>query len=251
MSTQTISQPLQGIDIPESSVVQSLCHDSSGFALFSEGELGRAHVFAHRMLDQGRIAQGRRLLGRWLDGRTGAGHHWVHVQWHMALFELEHGEWEAARVRFQRYVLPAAIATEDALTDAPALLWRLQLAAHGAASLPWTPVAATARRRMWRPCKPYVQLHNLLALAGAGDVAALGWWLRRGPHGASRVEVLLQRMGLALQAFTTGAYDRAAHLFAEAVPQVTEIGGSRAQNRLFEQLHQAAIDYALTGARAA
>ncbi len=136
------------------------------------------------MLDEGRHELGHRLLGTWLGGRDGRGSDWTHIQWHMAIFEIAVGKWEAALARFETHILPAATHTYDALTDAPAMLWRLQLAAPRPVRLAWEPVHATALHRLARPSSPYVELHCLLALAGAGDVDGLDRWLhgRRQPR---------------------------------------------------------------------
>ena len=214
--------------------------DVSGFALFSAGEAGSAHVMAHRMLDHDRYDLGHQRLGSWLNGRSGAGSNWVHLQWHMAVFELALGYWEAAFARFQEHILPVVATTEDALTDAPALLWRLSLAARVPVELPWEPVRMTALARMRRPSTPYIEVHNLLALAGAGDLTSLDRWLQRQPPAArSRSEVLVGRMAVALRAYTAGDYGQATTVLANVVPYIAEVGGSRAQNQLFKQLEQA------------
>ena len=74
-------------------------HDVSRFGVFSHGDAGQAHVAAHRMLDEGRHELGHRLLGAWLEGRSGSGSDWTHLQWHMAVFELAVGQWDAAFAR--------------------------------------------------------------------------------------------------------------------------------------------------------
>ncbi len=102
-------------------------HDVSGFGVFAYGDAGEAHVMAHRMLDDGRHELGHRLLGAWLEGHTGSGSDWTHLQWHMAVFEIGVGRCKAALARFEKQILPVAALTDDALTDAPAILWRLQL----------------------------------------------------------------------------------------------------------------------------
>ncbi|UCE90220.1 MAG: hypothetical protein JSW10_05230 [Pseudomonadota bacterium] len=217
------------------------CQDASGYEVFSHGEAGDAHVFAHRMMDQGRFATGRRVLGLMLDSSDGTRSERVHLQWHMAVFELETGGWHAAFARFRRHVLPVAAGTEDALTDAPALLWRLALAAPGAFELPWSTVRARALVRMQRPCGPFVELHNLLALAGAGDLESLDRWLQRQPTAPrSGGQELLKHAGVALRAYVAGEFGYAAATLATLSPRVTEIGGSRAQNQLFESIAQSA-----------
>ena len=83
--------------------------DISGYQIFSGSELGKAHVVAHRMLDVDLPDRGRRLLGDWLEGRDGEGSDWVHIQWHMLVFEIAVGDWDGAHRRYLRHVLPAAL----------------------------------------------------------------------------------------------------------------------------------------------
>ena len=148
--------------------------DRSGYAVFAGGSIGAAHMMAHEMLDQGRESEGLELLGEWLEEHDDSGREWTHIQWHMAIFELVLGQWDAAFARFQEHILPGAATTEDALTDAPAMLWRLRLSAGPPVALPWEPVGRTAARVLPRASDPYVALHCLLALAGAGDAHTIG-----------------------------------------------------------------------------
>jgi hypothetical protein len=227
--------------IPSTTEHGERCRDVSGFVLFSTGAGGSAHVMAHRMLDQQRYEVGHELLGACLERRTGIGGDWVHLQWHMAVFELALNHWDAAFTRFREQILPTAGTTEMALTDAPALLWRLSLAASGPAELPWQPLRLTALARMRRPNSPYVELHNLLALAGAGDLVNLDQWLQRQESRArSRSEALVSRMAVALRAYAAGDFELAATVLTNVVPYIAEVGGSRAQNQLFTQLMRAA-----------
>jgi len=147
--------------------------DASGAPLFCEGASGWAHVEAHRLLDAGQPDEGHRVLGAWLASHEGDGSDWIHLQWHMAVFEIATGLWSSAFRRFARHILPS-VSTGDAHTDAPSLLWRLSLATPAGAEIPWEPVR-----------------------------------------------------------------DAAVTLTARA-PQVSRLGGSRAQNELFEQISQEA-----------
>jgi len=160
----------------------------------------------------------------------------------MAVFELELGDWHAAFTRFVERILPVASATEDALTDAPSLLWRLALSAPKRIELPWKRVRATALAALRRPASPYVQLHNLLALAGAGDVEGLDRWIAEREHAAGgRAEGLLARWAEALRAFVTGDHRRSASLMGSLLPSLRKIGGSRGQNQLFERIREASV----------
>jgi hypothetical protein len=190
------------------------------------------------MLDEGRIERGHRLLGAWLDDRSGSGSDWIHLQWHMAVFELARGDWDSAFARFRKHILPAT-ATEDALTDAPALLWRLSLAASQEVDLPWEPLRARALLRMRRLSDPFVEVHNLLALAGAGDIESIARWLRRRALAAGgRKERLVTRVAMALKAYAARDYHEAARVLAGVMPYLSEIGGSRAQRQLFEAIER-------------
>jgi hypothetical protein len=118
--------------------------DISGYEIFSEGTMGKAHALAHRMLDADQLRLGHRLIGEWLADRNGSGSDWVHLHFHMAIFELALGEWDNAYARFMKEVLPTASSSADALTDAPALLWRIAITAPEPVVLPWQPLRRTA-----------------------------------------------------------------------------------------------------------
>ena len=210
--------------------------DVSGFGVFSEGDAGEAHVMAHRMLDEGRHELGHRQLGAWLARHTGAGSDWTHLQWHMAVFEIAVGRWEAALARFEREIMPVATSSDDALTDAPAMLWRLWLTAPREVALPWEPLRATAVRNLGRHQSPYVELHCVLALAGARDIETLDEWLRRHRHHTDERTRLLADLVAGLRAFSAADYALAASALDTIHHRISELGGSHAQNLLFNEI---------------
>lgn len=211
--------------------------DMSGNVIFSAGDAGAAHVMAHRLFDQNRWELGRRWLGRWLEHKSGWGSDWIHLEFHMSLFEIATGRWDAAYARFLEEIAPAAETTELALTDAPALAWKLALEADAPVDLPWESLRSTALRRMKRPADAFVTLHNLLALAGARDVESLRQWLRaRPPIAASGAQRVVAQMARALIASINGNYGRAADRLGEALPRLSSLGASHAQNQLFVAL---------------
>jgi hypothetical protein len=222
--------------------------DASGYVIFSNGDLGTAHVLAHRMVDTGQYELGRQLLGGWLDGHTGSGSQWVHLQFHMAIFELATGHWQAAHRRYLEHVLPTAESSEDALTDAPALLWRLALSASEGTKLEWEPLRQTALLRMRRPSDPFTELHNLLALAGAGDLESLDTYSKSCTGDSIRMH-LVCKLATALSAYIKGHYRHAADRLWRLLPQIPEIGGSRAQIQLFEQMSAASWRKAAAGSQ--
>lgn len=217
--------------------------DARGAAIFDHGDVGAAHVRAHRRLDGGDHARGHRELGAWLAGtardpaRHSAGD-WVHLQWHMLVFELAVGRWGEAHRRFLKEILPIAVSTSAALTDAPAALWRLHLSASQPVALPWAPIAEVAARRP-QACA-YVELHNVLALAGTGDVGALDRWIAR----AGSPDPLVARWAHGLRSLARGDHETAAAELSEVVAGVDDLGGSRAQNQLFAAIRDHAIHLA-------
>jgi hypothetical protein len=214
--------------------------DASAAPLFCDGALGFAHVMAHRLLDAGQPEGGRRILGRWLEGREGAGSDCAHVQWHMAVFEIATGRRASASERFSRHIEPA-VRAGAAYTDGPSLLWRLSLASASMVALPWEAVRDAAVDGLQRPNDSYVELHHLLALAGAGDVDTMRRWLgRRAADAASRSDQVLTRMAQGLFAFAARDYSRAAVTLAATAPKISRLGGSRAQNELFELISREA-----------
>ena len=211
--------------------------DAGGYRLFADGALGAAHVRAHAALDAGDVERGHRELGAWLASRAGEGSRWAHLHFHMALFELALGNWHDAHRRFRRKILPAAAAATDVLTDAPALLWRLALTAPHPVALPWTTLRRTALTALSRCEDCFVELHHLLALAGAGDLAGVTRWLdtrsaaERSPAGQLVIETVL-----ALRALLLGHYREAAASLEALSPRLAIVGGSRAQREVFDQI---------------
>lgn len=210
--------------------------DVSGFGIFSHGDAGEAHVMAHRMLDEGRHELGHRLLGAWLERHEGAGSDWTHLQWHMAVFEIAVGEWDDALARFEQQIVPVAVSRDDALTDAPSLLWRLWLSAPREVVLPWKSLHVRAARNLGQRECPYVDLHCLLAIAGARDVEALDDWLRIKRNLKDERTKLLSHLAVGLRAFAASDYGLAASLLEEVTTRISELGGSHAQNLLFGEI---------------
>jgi hypothetical protein len=214
--------------------------DASGAPIFCEGASGWAHVEAHRLLDAGQPEEGHRVLGSWLAAQEGAGSDWIHLQWHMAVFEIATGRWSSAFDRFTGHIL-TAVSAGDAHTDAPSLLWRLSLASPGEVEIPWEPVRDAAVEGLRGESSPYAELHHLLALAGAGDGSSITRWRgTRARDGSSLSDHVLSCMAGGLDAFAAQDYSRAAVTLSDTVPQTSRLGGSRAQNELFEQISQEA-----------
>ncbi len=217
-------------------------HDISGYKIFSRGELGRAHAAAHQALDAGDYQAGHRQLGQWLGTRSEQEYaeqssDWVHLQWHMLVFELAVQQWDAAYARFNEHILPGRAV---AATDAPAALWRLALTAPHSVDLPWNIVKAGAVSRLGTSRDPYIKLHDLLALAGAGDTQLLDkWFCSYNP--TTETDRLLVDFAKAMRCFSEGQYARATRKLERVLPDLSRLGGSRAQNELFTEIYREAL----------
>lgn len=216
--------------------------DAMGCPIFAAGEMGTAHVIAHQLFDESRFAEGRHWLDDWLASHTDSGSEWVHLQFHMVLFELVAGDWTAAYERFMRDILPVAATTDLALTDAPALAWRLALATPMPVDLGWERLRQTALQQIGRSMTPFLELHNLLALAGAGDRESIDGWLRNARSRSVRpfAMLLLEDTAVALIAWCDGDYGHAARVLNAVLPRLPRIGGSHAQNQLFVEVARVA-----------
>lgn len=211
--------------------------DVSGYEIFRQGPLGEAHALAHQLTDSAQWQRGRQMLGSWLDTRSGEGSDWVHLQFHLAIFELALDDWGSAHRRFLREILPAAEGTAQALTDAPALLWRLAMSAPAKVKLPWEPVRSTVLAHLYGTNDPFVQLHHLMALAGAKDPNSIVLWLEKLSTPATADERrILKRFAHAMLALSRDEFAAASDRLYPILPDLVLIGGSRAQNQIFDQL---------------
>ena len=94
---------------------------------------------------------------------------------------------------------------------------------------------------MKQPRSAFVEIHNLLALAGARDFDNLERWLQERRFSAcSRTETIVFRIATALRSLIAGRYEVATTIFESVLPHLAEIGGSHAQNDLFRQLRESA-----------
>lgn len=212
------------------------------FQVFAEGEVGRVHVLVHRLTDESRYELGHRFLGDWLEGRKHTDSDHVHMHWHMGVFELGLGRWSAAYMRFHESILPA-VDRGEAATDAPAMLWRLRLDAPRPTPLPWEVAREYALESLASEADDFIVLHDLLALAGAGDVSSMDRWLR---SEAPKASTVLPQVAQGLRAFANEDYGDAAALLQASIPQLPSIGGSQAQRSLFEAIQRAAEKRGLT-----
>lgn len=208
------------------------------------------HALAHGLAIQGRPADGasalRALATDWRVGGRMDGH----IGWHLALFDLEDGDTQAALAAFDREQLPAALIDAGGCADATDLLWRLELAGVEAGAR-WDALAAAWTRHLEPGFWGFLDVLAGLALQRArrrAEARALARELALMPRVAGTVAPTLATLPAlaALDAFARGAFADASRGLAKALPR---LGGSLPQRELLLRTQQTA-DLRLAGERA-
>jgi tetratricopeptide (TPR) repeat protein len=206
-----------------------------------------AHARTHAHVELGETVAGVEFLTGWVRDYDAAAQLHCHLNWHLALFELDLGESERALARYRAAIRPAAASSAPmaTLADAASLLWRCALHGVGPRPLPWEEVAGLAERRFPRAGLAFADLHAAMAEAATGAAASLERRIDAlerlagdGKLPQGRVAPMLCR-GLALLA--RGEPAEAADLLAAAMPELTRIAGSHAQREVFEDTLIAAL----------
>ncbi|MEM7366082.1 MAG: hypothetical protein AAF525_18865 [Pseudomonadota bacterium] len=210
--------------------------DRYGHEIFSDQRSGHLHVLAHQASDHELPEWGMETLEGALSDRLLLDSRWLHLHFHMARFEIDLGRWHAAFDRFRHHYIPAILRGCDVLTDAPALLWWLAMSAPLPVELPWGMVHGVALRAIHQSADPFIQLHQLLAFAGARDVNSLRVYVTRLSLEVTPTAQTLRAMANALLSLAEGAYQQAADRIARRLPELISLGGSHAQQSLFTEL---------------
>jgi tetratricopeptide (TPR) repeat protein len=217
------------------------------------------HAVAHVMEMQGRHEDGaawlRQYQADWAEGNGFSGHLW----WHKGLFRLEALDIAGALRLLDKRLAGDSLQITLQRVDAAALLWRLQLLGVDVAARCTKLVEGWDLSDAAAGYYAFNDVHAVLALLGAGEVARAEAWVarcaeramaaedaRRSNHGMSR-EVGLPLMR-ALLALARGEADAAADGLYAARGLAQRFGGSHAQRDLIDQTLLAA---AARGSRAA
>jgi hypothetical protein len=211
---------------------------SPRFAIFHDGPFGHAHVESHSFLREGLVDEGHAWLGAWLSTHETAGSRGAHLQWHMLVFELATGRWEQALQRFNSELM-AHVPRLEALTDGPSALWRLRLTQSrwDGRALPWLAVRSAALCALRTPQTDFVNLHILLALAGAQDVAALTAAIRTlERRGGTEWGANVVGLGYGLLEIVLRRHGAGAERLERERWALERFGGSLAQNTLIADI---------------
>jgi tetratricopeptide (TPR) repeat protein len=205
------------------------------------------HTVSHVMEMTGRPEDGL----AWMTSRetlwSAPGHaNEVHIWWHTALFHLELGQYDAALALYDGPIRATQRPLALSLTNATALLWRLDLSGVDADGR-WHELADLLDGHADGKCLVFADIHAAMAELGAGREALVERRLeamRQTAAGALEAAALYRTVGVpvvaGLAAFHRGRYAEAVELLLPVRVELWQIGGSHAQRDV--------VDWTLTEA---
>lgn len=202
-----------------------------------------AHSVAHVYFERGDAAAGADFLRNWLNGFDSPASSYVHLSWHLAVFELALGQYQRAIERYEQDIRPYVAAKSMAtLPDSASFLWRVQMYSGDPPSQPltspWEEVRTLAIPMAEKPGFAFQVAHAALALAASHDQDALTMMMDQLQSTAKQGDAFTRDMVVPLvqgiMNFAQGEYAKSARLLEPVGPQLVRIGGSHAQREVFE-----------------
>ena len=199
-----------------------------------------AHIKAHVLYERGEDRTALGYLESWLPGYAREGLMHCHISWHVALFALILGDTERAWQVYEAQVHPGGAwgPALNVATDAPAFLWRAELAGHVHRPKAWQDVHAYAQKSFPKAGIAFVDVHRALAAVAAGDGDAIGSVVselkERAASGRSPAGDVVPRLATGLAAYGKGDWAGAIAVLEPALAETVRIGGSRAQRDLIK-----------------
>ncbi|MBI2740520.1 MAG: tetratricopeptide repeat protein [Rhodospirillales bacterium] len=199
-----------------------------------------AHIKAHVLYEQGEDRKALDYLDSWLPTYEREGLMHCHISWHVAMFALMLGDADRAWKVYHAQVHPGGAwgPALNVATDAPAFLWRAELAGHGRKPTLWNEVHAYGQKSFPKPGIAFVDVHRALAAVAAGDRDGIASYVaeleQRAASGRSPAGDVVPRLASGLSAYGDGDWAKAIAILEPALAGTVRIGGSRAQRDLIE-----------------
>jgi len=199
-----------------------------------------AHIKAHVLYELGEDRAALDYLEAWLPTYPREGLMHCHISWHVALFALMVGDSARAWQVYEAQVHPGGAwgPALNVATDAPAFLWRAELAGHPRRAPLWAEVHTYAQKSFPKPGIAFVDVHRALASVAVGDsdgiAAVVSELEQRAASGRSPAGDVVPRLAAGLAAYGRGDWTAAIAALERALAETVRIGGSRAQRDLVE-----------------
>ena len=199
-----------------------------------------AHIRAHLYYEAGERESGLAYLTQWAKDYPRDGQIHCHVNWHVALWNMETGRRDEAWKVYDAALHPGASwgPQLNVLTDCASFLFRAEIAGEPRRPELWGDLAGYAAQ--WFPNSgiAFADVHSALAFAMAGDGEALAR-IAESPKGAAADVIAPIARGFS--AYARGDWDMAANQIRPVLATHERVGGSRAQRDLLEYAVVAAM----------
>jgi tetratricopeptide (TPR) repeat protein len=199
-----------------------------------------AHVMAHLHYEAGARVAGLKFLHKWLPDYAREGLMHCHLNWHVALWQLELGDHEAAMRTYLKGVHPGGSwgPPINVISDAASFLWRCELAGRPRDHGRWHEVSEYGTKNFPAAGVAFADVHRALAYAATGDELALeallGQLRERAQAGQLPAGPIVPALAEGFGAFARKDYAKALALIEPCMAEHERIGGSRAQRKLIE-----------------
>src|SRR5258707_1873451 len=199
-----------------------------------------AHARAHLSYEEGDANAARAFLASWLTTYPRDGSLYSHLNWHLALGELEAGDAAAAFRLFRQAFAPDVHSgpPRGKVNDAVSFLWRWELAGHPRDTAAWRMMHDFANSAFPRAAAAFSDLNIALAQAGAADDAALEARARQIDELARQARYpsgpFVPAVSRAFAAFERRDFSAAIAALEPIAGELERLGGSRAQLDLVE-----------------
>jgi Tfp pilus assembly protein PilF len=198
------------------------------------------HIRTHVLYEKGEPERAMRGLDDWMRGYPKEDLMHCHLSWHAALLALELGLTERAWQLYRADVHPGGAwgPAINVASDAPAFLWRAELAGQRRQPTLWREVHDYLGRSYPKAGVVFIDFHRALTCAATGDAEGMERLVsalrERVATGATAAGEVVPTLAEAFGAYARGDLDLAIALLERALPQTVRIGGSRAQRDVVE-----------------
>lgn len=198
-----------------------------------------AHIRAHLYYEAGEREAGLAFLTDWAKDYPREGQIHCHVNWHVALWNMETGRRDQAWQVYRTAMQPGAAwgPQLNVLTDCASFLFRAEIAGEPRRAELWRDLAEYAATWFPNSGVAFADVHSALAFAMAGDGEALAK-ITESPKGAAADVIAPVARGFG--AYAKGDWTGAISELSPVLATHERVGGSRAQRDLLE--------YAVVGA---
>jgi tetratricopeptide (TPR) repeat protein len=199
-----------------------------------------AHILSHMYYEDGERDAAHTYLTNWISGYSPQGVFHGHLNWHLALCELEAGNERAAFKVYTDALAPGAHtgAAVFVIADAVSFLWRAELAGHPRDLERWKALHAFAHKMFPNPSMAYTDTHVALIDAVNADGSALEARIRKledmERQGKLAAGAIGPKLSQAFAAFLRQNYDAAIAAIEPIFADHERLGGSRAQRDIVE-----------------